>query len=90
MKIIGVYAGTFNPFHSGHMNIVNQACQMFDRVIIAHGKNPDKPVEDIDVPDSISSSFEIGEYDGLLTDYIQQLEDINLITFIGMKSKKML
>lgn len=41
-KKIGVYAGSFNPFHIGHMNIVKKAEKIFDSVIIAVGKNPEK------------------------------------------------
>lgn len=36
---IGVYCGTFNPFHIGHQNILDKAEQLFDKVIVARGKN---------------------------------------------------
>ena len=39
---VGVYAGSFDPFHIGHNNILEQAERMFDKVIIAVGINPDK------------------------------------------------
>jgi len=38
----GVYAGSYNPFHIGHMNILHQAEKIFDKVIIAVGMNPEK------------------------------------------------
>lgn len=37
---IGIYAGSFNPFHEGHMSILKKAEQLFDKVIIAKGVNP--------------------------------------------------
>ena len=39
---IGIYAGTFNPFHIGHMSILKKAELMFDKIIIAVGINPSK------------------------------------------------
>ena len=37
-----LYPGSFDPITKGHMNIVNQACDLFDEVVIAILKNPDK------------------------------------------------
>lgn len=39
---VGVYAGSFNPFHLGHYDVFKQASKVFDKVIIAIGENPDK------------------------------------------------
>ncbi|MGO9953887.1 MAG: adenylyltransferase/cytidyltransferase family protein [Dissulfurispiraceae bacterium] len=39
---VGVYAGSYDPFHIGHMNILHQAEKIFDKVIIAVGMNPEK------------------------------------------------
>jgi pantetheine-phosphate adenylyltransferase len=39
---VGVYAGSYNPFHIGHMDILHQAEKIFDKVIISVGMNPEK------------------------------------------------
>ncbi len=39
---IGVFAGTFNPFHVGHLDVLHKAEKIFDKVIIAQGKNSNK------------------------------------------------
>src|SRR5688572_24427151 len=39
---IGLFAGSFNPFHKGHFNVLQKAEKIFDKVIIAFGKNPEK------------------------------------------------
>lgn len=40
---VAIYPGSFNPFHEGHLDIVKKGLEIFDRVIIAKGLNPDKP-----------------------------------------------
>jgi pantetheine-phosphate adenylyltransferase len=45
---VGYYAGSFNPFHIGHLSIVEQAKKMFDKVVIVVAQNPEKPSFNID------------------------------------------
>jgi len=42
MKMRGFFAGSFDPFTSGHWNIVEQARKDFDKVVVGIGCNPDK------------------------------------------------
>ena len=70
--LIGVFCGSFNPFHKGHYNILQKAERIFDKVIIAFGKNPDKTQRTWAIPDSIRNR-QLGEYSGLLTDYIASI-----------------
>lgn len=68
---IGVYAGSFNPFHKGHLNILEKAEKIFDKVIIARGINPEKQFNAfVDMPDVLQYR-QIEEYTGLLTDYLK-------------------
>jgi cytidyltransferase-like protein len=50
---IGIYAGSFNPFTTGHMNILEQAERLFDKVIILQPINPDKPVHNYNVSNTL-------------------------------------
>jgi pantetheine-phosphate adenylyltransferase len=70
--LIGVFCGSFNPFHKGHYNVLQKAERIFDKVIISFGKNPDKTVRTWEVPNSIKNR-QLTEYNGLLTDYIESL-----------------
>jgi len=39
---VGIYAGSYNPWHKGHADVLAQATQVFDKVVIARGVNPAK------------------------------------------------
>lgn len=69
---IGVYAGSFNPFHKGHLNILQKAEQIFDKVIIAFGRNLEK--NDAQWPRPTLLQYkQTEEYNGLITDFIKSL-----------------
>lgn len=70
---IAIYAGSFNPFHKGHLNILEKAEKIFDKVIIARGINPNKNNEKFELP-KIISNREIIEYNGLLSDLISNFK----------------
>lgn len=42
MKRTAVYAGSFDPLTNGHLWMIRQATELFDKIIIAVGTNPDK------------------------------------------------
>ena len=66
---IGLYPGTFNPFHVGHLNILLKAEKIFDKVIILRGNNPDKGNKLSELPKELKYR-EVTLYDGMLTVYI--------------------
>lgn len=39
---IGFYAGSFDPFTNGHLHVIAKSAQLFDKVIVAIGVNPNK------------------------------------------------
>jgi len=41
MKVC-IYPGTFDPITHGHLDVLERACRLFDRVIIAIAENRDK------------------------------------------------
>ena len=46
---IAIYPGTFDPITNGHLDIIERATQLFDRVIVAIALNPGKaPLFSID------------------------------------------
>lgn len=71
---VGVYCGSFNPFHVGHLNILQKAEQIFDKVYICRGVNPDKDNKFVKMPSLKCYNF---VYNGLLTDFLNDLEEVN-------------
>jgi len=83
---IGVYAGSFNPFHIGHKDILDQARPLFDQIIIAIGDNPEKSnLNREPFPISIGDSkVAVSYYHGLLSDKLSSLDlnDDNVEVFL--------
>ena len=76
-KKLGVYAGSFNPFHVGHADIVRQAKMVFDKVIVAIGVNTEKandPKAPFPTNHPVLKGVYVTHYNGLLSDYLNQLD----------------
>ncbi len=70
---VGIYAGTFNPFHIGHLSILEKAELIFDKVILALGINPQKKHLERDRQlDRILPFHEVVTFDTLIVDLIGQ------------------
>ena len=83
---IAIYAGSFNPIHLGHTDIINKGEMIFDKVIIAKGRNDSKNIDEelftkeFNKLVELYPTKEIVEYSGLLTDLLKEQEgNITLI-----------
>lgn len=73
---VGVYAGSFRPFHIGHADILHEAEKMFDKVIIARGVNPSKE-SSTEFLTNLEETFpfnEVGNFTGYIFDYLNSLQ----------------
>lgn len=74
-----IYPGTFDPATAGHMDILGEAANLFDRVTVAVGRNvgkvplfsPEERVEMLQqaVEEAGWSNVEVGAFDGLTVDF---------------------
>ncbi len=77
MKIC-VYPGSFDPITNGHLDIIDRASKVFDKLIVAVLVNPGKnPVFTLEervqlIKDSIGDApnIEVDSFSGLLIDYM--------------------
>ena len=61
-----LYPGSFDPFHLGHLDVVEQACTLFGSVVVAVMHNPDKPAGAFGVEARVRVAVEsCGHLDGV-------------------------
>ena len=80
MNTVAVYPGSFDPITNGHLDIIERAANVFDRLIVAVLANPRKaPLLDVDtrirvIRDALAETgapgdrIEVESFDGLTVD----------------------
>lgn len=68
-----VYAGTFDPVHYGHIDIISRASGIFDELIIGVGVNPDK-----------SPIFSAKERIEMLEEALVDMNNLKIVRFKGL------
>lgn len=75
---IAVYPGSFDPITNGHLDVIERASRLFDRVIVALIKNPDKTPQ-FSLKDRMAmlaasvphcDNVEVDNFEGLLVEYV--------------------
>lgn len=78
--VTALYAGSFDPITKGHLDIIRQSSDIFERVIIGVAYNPEKKGF-ISVPDRVQlikesvkgiSNCEVFSYDGLTVNFAKE------------------
>ena len=72
MKTV-IYSGTFNPITCGHVDLVERAARLFDRVILAVAESPGK-----------SPLFSLEERLDLCRQSLQHVADVEVCGFTGL------
>ena len=85
---IAVYPGSFDPFTNGHLDVVDRALGIFDRVIVAVAANPDKRQPLFTVEERIKlieeslkgrAGVEVTSFKGLTVEFARSLGATTLI-----------
>jgi len=80
---LGLFPGTFDPITNGHLDIVVRGQRLFDRLVVAVGRNPAKAelftveercamIADL-VKDRCEAHVEVASYTGLTVDYAKRI-----------------
>lgn len=70
---IAVYAGTFDPVTFGHLDVIERACQLFDKIIVGVSTNPEK-----------KQLFSTEERTSLIRDCTKQFKNLEINSFEGL------
>ena len=79
-SVVALYPGSFDPITTGHLDLIERASALFDKLIVAILRNDLKEAlfsvdERIDMLTEVARAFpnvEVGSFDGLLVDYAEQ------------------
>jgi pantetheine-phosphate adenylyltransferase len=66
-----LYPGSFDPFHNGHRELVESASYLFDEVVIAAMRNPQKG----------KPLFTLTERQEMINESLSHLENIRVVSF---------
>jgi pantetheine-phosphate adenylyltransferase len=66
-----LYPGSFDPFHNGHLELVETASFLFDRVVIAAVRNPQKG----------DGLFTMQERREMILDCVEELGNVEVVSF---------
>lgn len=77
---IAVYPGSFDPITNGHVNLIERALEVFDKLIIAVAHNPNKSalfsveerLEMIQAALKNDARVTVAAFEGLLVDFVEK------------------
>lgn len=77
--MIAIYPGSFDPITKGHLDIIERGCRLFERVIVAVLRNPNKTplftvqerLDQIRLSTPHLPNLEVDSFNGLTVNYAQ-------------------
>ena len=69
-----LFPGSFDPFHNGHLEIVERASRLFDFVIVATMRNPQKG----------EPLFELAERVEMIEEAVSHLSNVKIVSFSNL------
>ncbi len=66
-----LYPGSFDPIHNGHVELIETASHLFDEVVVATMRNPQKG----------EPLFSLAERQEMIIDSLSHLDNIEVVTF---------
>ena len=73
-KIVAIYPGSFDPVTFGHLDLIERASKLFDELIVAIARNPEKG----------TALFELDERKEMLQAMTAQWRNVSIDSFEGL------
>lgn len=73
-QIVAIYPGSFDPVTNGHLDLIHRGCKLFDRLVVAIARNPDK----------VDSLFNLDERMEMLKAMTADLDNVTVDAFEGL------
>jgi pantetheine-phosphate adenylyltransferase len=67
---VGLIPGSFDPFHNGHLEVVERASLMFDEIVVAAIRNPQKS----------EALFDLDERRDMIAESLSHLKNIRIVS----------
>jgi pantetheine-phosphate adenylyltransferase len=72
-KVTAIYPGSFDPPTNGHLDLIHRGSRIFDQLIVAILRNPDK-----------TPLFSVGDRKRMLEDLTAGIKNVSVDTFDGL------
>ncbi len=69
-----LYPGSFDPIHTGHVELIEVAARLFDEVVVAAIRNPQKG----------SGLFELEDRQAMIAESVEHLSNVSITSFASL------
>jgi len=69
-----LYPGSFDPIHNGHLDVIEVSARLFDEVVVASVRNPQKG----------QPLFELDERQAMITESVAHLPNVSVTMFSSL------
>jgi pantetheine-phosphate adenylyltransferase len=74
MTTVGLIPGSFDPFHNGHLEVVERASLIFDEIVVAAIRNPQKS----------EVLFDLDERRDMIAESLAHVKNVRIVSISGL------